>query len=336
MDSERRENPSLFLVVALATLALLLLFTALHAYLRLGGAPAVGSRWIKEMMLLKGRAADSLTGNRLLVVGGSSAMFGVLAQTLGEETGLPAANLALHNNISPDYLFDWTKRHVRRGDTLLLALEYNYYAYQGIPDMQTVDFVLSLDGGYFRKLPWPERLVYSGALAMDRLKGVMTSPLRRAARDPFEVNPIPRGQTAYQPYSFNRLGDQTWDQIPLHTRHLAHFFAPDFSRARLPSRGTEAIVELARWSRENGVRLIAAYPPFMRFALHDQPRQRRYFDAIDAFYKELGIPLVGSPDDFRYPPESFFDTDYHLHLPAARDHSRKLGRLLKARLDQGT
>ena len=96
---------------------------------------------------------------------------------------------------------------------------------------------------------------------------------------------------------------------PVNTR-----FDPD-------SRDARSIVEFVELARANGINVLAAWPNTLRFAEYDGDPGLR---AIAAFYRDLGVPMVGTPQDAMFAFEHLHDTRYHLNEAGIVERTAKL------------
>jgi len=71
--------------------------------------------WVEKMREKHGRVIG--------VVGGSTTTFGIDAEYIEREHGLPVANLGLHVGMGPEALIGFGLSSLRKGDTLVLSLE---------------------------------------------------------------------------------------------------------------------------------------------------------------------------------------------------------------------
>ncbi len=74
---------------------------------------------IDKMYLL-----DSLPSPRLILMSGSSMAFGVNSDLLSTELEIPVVNASLHFKLGSRFMMDQLKSTVRKGDIVLLTLEY--------------------------------------------------------------------------------------------------------------------------------------------------------------------------------------------------------------------
>ena len=92
-------------------------------------SPIAAEYWIRELIVVKQMLAGSIGFSpRIIFLGGSSTLFGIDAQVVATETGLPAMNMGLQAEMRLDRLLSVGEAMVRRGDVLVLPLEQGLYS----------------------------------------------------------------------------------------------------------------------------------------------------------------------------------------------------------------
>ncbi|MEM6454498.1 MAG: hypothetical protein AAF772_05330, partial [Acidobacteriota bacterium] len=159
----------------------------------------------------------------------------------------------------------------------------------------------------------------------ERLDRVLEA--RRAGDRPLTIPPDDALSTAsYKPSEpFNHWGDRVLDPAaPSRFRLLAMAaYAP-------PTRhwsGIRKINRLARYARQHDIQLALMYPSF------PAPIYAHWRDALDAYHQanqdRLTIPILNAPQDFLYPVEAFYDSEYHLMPQARVDYTAAVIRMLR-------
>ena len=92
------------------------------------GAPIPASYDLLNWIYLKENAAQNTAGRRVLLIGDSSALFGIDSPQLEKELGRPVVNMSLHGGLPLDWLTDFAERNVRAGDIVVMPLNWAYYA----------------------------------------------------------------------------------------------------------------------------------------------------------------------------------------------------------------
>ena len=283
------------------------------------GAPTPSSRWVFEAYQKKARIAAAKSSPRILIIGGSSALFGLDSATLSHAWGRPVVNMAVNAGLGLHYIL-WQARQVARaGDMILLPLEYALFVDDDRPNAQIVDYAIARDNAYWRDLsPWRKAWV-AAALSPDRWwEGL------RGLDDP----PITVG--VYGGHNIDALGDQTHtsptDRGPQEAAEVASSRVWNYgARAKASRGGWLELASFARWARTSNVCLVAIPPSLLMQARYvDDPIEHAFYDSLPARVSGLGIAYLGHPLDFMYPAKWFFNTDYHLQDWARREHTQRI------------
>ncbi len=287
------------------------------------GTPTPTSRWVFDAYQLKLQAAEQITAPKVLVVAGSNAMFGIDSKLLSEYWQRPTINLAVNAGLGLDYILAQAQKVARRGDVLILPLEYALYLDNGEANSQIIDYVIGRDRIYWNSLTVYQRTQFVIGMAPERwIQG-----LHKQA-DP----PITSG--TYGAHHLNEVGDQIFSgrEHQQATDHAAVTIAASPKKAwtygerALQEKGAwERLRQFAKWSQQNQVCLIAV-PTALLFqqSYRASTIERGFYESLPARVRQLGISYVGKPFDFIYPPDHFFDTDHHLQDWARKIHTNKL------------
>ena len=255
----------------------------------------------KEVVASRTAAGDHA---RLVIIGGSGALFGVDGELIEKKLGWPTINFASHGGLGAEYLLDRPKRILRRGDVALMCMEYGLWPQPGGAINQVAwPYFVTYDKAYFRQLG-PKRAMralYSVPLGeyWDSFHGWLTW-----ARDrEHQLKDIATYYTA----NMSPNGDirAFWPAKHAFTAVSGYIY---------PSRQFESsayLVEFSRWAKEHGVRVLWTWANVMRqdtrrgLAMEQPPPE-----SIELL-KSLGFEIIGTPAEASYPRECYFDTEYH-------------------------
>ena len=95
------------------------------------GAPLNAEWWIKNLYTYKDVRAKNITSRKIIIIGGSNALFGINSELIKKKTGLPVVNLATQAGLDIDFLYYKIKQHIKEGDVVVLPLEFEYYPRTG-------------------------------------------------------------------------------------------------------------------------------------------------------------------------------------------------------------
>ena len=297
----------MYVVIVMATL--LLLVSAIPcAMLRLAplgptNHTSGSARFLYFFDKQKRKVADQVWGPRIILVGGSGALFSVRAKTLQSQLGIPVINNALQAGLGIDYSLYRTRQVLRPGDTAVLFLEYANYSLSGREWTQS-DYFLPFDLAYFVSRPLKDEVAMLGKL----------TPIEYGARiydaafgRPVKGTEILVAMNAHGDLIANRVESQK----EFHKSALDKYVP--MKNPVLRKENADLIADFIRWCRNNGIAVIAGYPAFLDFPEYHQGPELAFFQSLDGYYNALGVPTLGKPSDFMFPKNMFFDTHYHLH-----------------------
>ena len=295
------------------------------------GAPTVMSYWSHDLNTRKQARAASIHEPKLLIVGGSGALFGINARRLQTELGVPTVNLGTHAVLQTAYILNLARKAARPGDTVLLALEYELYEHGNATmnqwtDPLFIDFMMARDPAYFRSLPAANQFNLAMRMSLDRLKRGIKDKLHPPSWPGFpEYSP-------YDPKSVDEYGDMTGN-----TRTNIPSYAPTIFKASgtLASgltktrAGLTEIREFVAWAKANQIRVLAVFPNLCTDPVYEAPKAQRTAANITTFFESQGVPMLGGYRDALLPRSEFYDTSYHLTQEAAAARTQRLVPLLK-------
>ena len=295
-----------------------LLWTALF-FCQLG-MPTTLTKWSAESYVQKTAAAGRFAGKRILIYGGSSARFGISAEQMSRELGVPTVNLATHAALGLDYFLYRAREDARAGDVVLLPLEYPYYQTIDKFNASFVDYIISRDTAYFWQLPFIDKLTVIFSTSFSRL----VIPFKEA------IAPRPEPEYAmgiYNSVQLNAYGDSLENNRVFKTnemRQVIDGFKPVEIYLAENSNSNELLKEFAKWCKEHGVSLIGAYPNTVYFEDYRLPGPREHLSKIRDFYLQIGAKFVGKPYDAMLDKSYFFDYGYHPDDLGAKIRTAKL------------
>lgn len=275
----------------------------------------------------KHAALVSAPGPRLIVVGGSSAAFGVSSPQLHDQLGVEPINMGAHFSSGLEFMLAHVERHVRPGDTILLCPETQLLCAPLLPEPRFVEELLSawppaadylpessLPQGYVRPT-WKEyfdrRALQEFAFRFHSFRRETSRSIRgRPARNPDNI---------YVRSSFNRYGDV----VAHHSRASKSFELEPvpYDQQRLDA----TIARLnccATICRSQGAEVCFAFAPLVDEAVAaSRPAVKAIEERLEA---KLDIPILLSPEDAALPRSEFYDTQLHLTANGARIRTQKL------------
>lgn len=313
-------------------------------YKSLMGSPVVAEWWLgssinkKEMLL-----SDIKEKQRIIVVSGSNSLFGFDTKLIEEHTGIKAFNFGMHAGLDMDFLRFETEKVIRKGDIVIMPLEYSYYYTEKGYSEWFIENVLSWGQDYF-----------SGLGLFDTINMVIHTPVsfiakqasapKRGVTDDVETIRKMQLDGVYRGYSYkslNNYGDITppdestalvkgYKESPKkNERTLSYTSGTKVSEYTLTK-----LKEIDSYTKRIGATLYVTWPVSMSTAYFNSSNSSSIKDiaSIKKALDDTGIKVICDPFSFNLSPELFYDTHYHLNSAGQKVRSSKLAECIKQEL----
>ncbi|WP_447553444.1 hypothetical protein [Vreelandella sp. EE22] len=297
-------------------------FLALSLWLALWagqlGRPHPNNAWIEGAVRYKQAQAKALPSPKIVVVAGSSAMFGIDSGALEAAFQRPTVNLGVNAGLSLPVILKSAEPVIQAGDLVLLPLEYPLYNRDEGVTSPLVHWANSHPDALLQ-LPLKRSL---GVVAQTSLTRILEG-----------YRGLPEGFVVSGDYGAHNL-DQRGDQ-----RHTARALREARHWHFLTSLPPETYGETARQGHFAGARLRGfrdrllakgACPVFMPPPMLYQPEythvpiEAAYYASLPEQARRAGLKWVGEPTQALYAADDFFDTNFHLVDEARTRHTHKI------------
>lgn len=320
-----------FLLVTLSVV--LVLVGAYFSLFRLQLGSALSSEWwVKSVYDYKMHVARTTESPKLIILGGSNAMFGLDSQVLQRKLNMPVVNLSIHAGLDPHFLLMQLRETLGEKDVVVMPLEYEFYSPSDEYSGWFVSNMLAWgEGIYLNKMSLFEYLRFLKAVSVsDIWKGLLSlgapsklidtevvlKEVERANRD---------GKVRYEGYTHKSLteqGDMLPDTRP-HKRVLeivqktgdAYLKSLDAISPRL----IETLTEIDDLLKAYQAELILTWPVSVRNSLFDlsRPADQKRIEDFASLLEREGIRIACEPALFNFHFALFHDNRYHLNRKGA-------------------
>lgn len=277
--------------------------------------------FISESYRLKQAYAAKISTPKLVIVAGSNGLFSHRCEAMEPILGMPCLNGAVTAELGLGYIFELSRRQLRRGDVALLPLEYAIYDQRenGITAGLVHPYRMSYERETLATLP-PQLIVRAafqfdlryliGAVAEMTLHGIGIS--RRFSRKTLTPNGDMRGHTEEKgrPYRRYIADSDFWLQRP-----------DEFPISAAARKEIEAFLN---WCSRNGIRVIGTLPT----TFDDRRVEDEIIGRLRAIYESAGHEFLVPPNRGQYPRRCFYDAQLHLNETCQLRHSRLLAHSL--------
>ena len=225
----------------------------------------------------------------------------------------------MHAALEIDYILDRVKKILKPGDVVILPLEYNHLLYDGSLNEVRTRFILLFDQNYYNSLSFFEKIHYFVKFSPLTIELTMWGTFWKLTGNKNSLR-------TYDIKTLNKNGDETnnigndiikrkYDDIlPIAIKK------GDFKETF----GLRKINNFNKWCLEHNIKFFVTYAPTIYFDVYNDNDYQEYFNKVQAYFREHHIKTIGSPNDFFYKPDFFYDTQYHLNSSGMTCHTQRL------------
>ncbi|STQ86913.1 hypothetical protein LS73_007680 [Helicobacter muridarum] len=298
--------------------------------------------WIKDVYQAKDIINDRVTTKqRLMVVGGSSSLFGFNGAMVELNTDFSFINYATHAGLPINYHIDKVIAKAKEGDIIILPLEFGYYSSNSPwSNYWYIQNMLNWDKDYRKYIDIKHTLLAymknNPTQVLLRAKYYLENPHFKREKSIQEITnqkmivplndsiqkdiiTIPCQSFAWAGYSYESLSpsgdfcsqkninifekDESYFDIQI---KVSPFFLSEYKR-------------LKDFADSKNIKIFLFYPPTMEnpsFSLKDI----KTFEKIENLKSQLAahnIYIYGDFTDFHFDKKYFYDTGYHLNSDGA-------------------
>jgi hypothetical protein len=272
----------------------------LGVYVSLGNRIESG-RWVAECIQIKTRAVHEKKP-RVIILAGSNGLFGFSARRLSDVWGIESVNGSVHGGLGIGYMFHYGRRYFSPNRIFVLPLEYHLYGTPSYDHQAFHDHVIGFDPQYFIDAsPSLQFRIISNMSLATRIRQV------RAV-----IAPEPEKEDArYQSRSLNAWGDETSHNIKTRTpEQLARVQASPPAQFRHDDLAWEELSSFVSDAKAVGSQVVIAYPNIY-YKVLGGTRNEAFLIELKRRAANIGIPVVGKPEESVFGDERAYDTSYH-------------------------
>lgn len=258
---------------------------------------------IQTYLNYKDNLVNEIKGNKILFSSGSNNFLGIRAYQVADEYNIPAVNLSVHASLGTSYIIERVKRIVKKGDVVILPLEYGNLTYNGDQSIVLNKYLLSYDRAYFNSnFNINKKLSMLSSISVLDLFSLLFFPLSDEEKSQIENNYLK---------NINDHGDMLnmTEHDSLKTKKNPFKLPKPIS---LETFALKEIIEFNEYCNNHGISLYLTYPNIVYDTAYRTDKYVDYFDFLNRYFSNHQVSVIGLPEDGMYPRELFFDSEYHL------------------------
>lgn len=278
-----------------------------------------GAIFSQSMIENKLKCLKEIKGNKILFIGGSSIAYGIDCKLVEEKLNLNSMNFGCMVGLGPEILFENVREFLKPGDTAVLCWEYETYRFHR----------RSQNLNYLGMMLGPQKDVFDKLPLLDRFYLKLHFPLNLVRYSIFSlVNSTHDLEDIYKcGWSFDELGNVTSNlgttttKLELENSPLT----PLISEHEIHQDLTIIVNKISDFADKNKIKVYASWPNTYRNSSYNNNTQvATNLEVYKYFWKNLGIEVLGEPEDAMFPGEYFYDSVYHLNRKGTEIRTLKL------------
>lgn len=266
---------------------------------------------------------DDIDKPKLLVVGGSSVIYGIDNKELSNNLGMPVYNMGSSAGLGLDYLLYDAKKEIKKDDIVLLQLEYPLYGEMPDYSEQKIAIVWdNYDSFYWENLNFKEKmqLIYgiSPKLILEKIKTILLGRknIDQGIEDVKWID------------EYGMIQSNTVENSD--KKKLLNLIEKKVVNDEILNENKqESIENFLAYCRRKNVEVYVIFPPYLydkkRFNKEDQKEVQKIKD----FWKSNNVKVIGDYTDTLYDIEDFCNSVYHLNTNGREKHTKMLIERLK-------
>lgn len=258
---------------------------------------------IQTYFEFKENYAKRIKGNKILFSSGSNNFLGIRAYQIENEFNVPAVNLSIHAGLGPEYIVERVKRIAKKGDVVILPLEYGNLTYNGNESVVLNKYILSYDKAYFNSnFNLEKKLSMLSSISILDLFSQTFFPITNVEKENIKIQFLKDLNVNGDMLNMTKHDSLKTKKIP-------------FKLTKPINLETEALKEIAEFNnycKENDILFYMSFPNIVYDKAYDTEDYNFYFNFLNQYFLKNKISVIGTPKNAMYPRELFFDSEYHL------------------------
>lgn len=262
---------------------------------------------------------ESVASPRVVIDGGSSSMFGIVPAMIEKELQIPVVDAADNGSIPLRMKVYRLLQYARRGDTIILPLEWVYYTRSEIPS-DFIDKTPDEYASYYSSMPFPARLHFAvTSMSLHNVSDALRLRLKPSLAD----DHLAAIEDLLKKFPYGDRKDDNRRRSSVTNIGCADYLGSD-----------GVIVGDMRWAarmlreleHQRGVRVLMTWPAVAGDHCYRSDKLEQ--DARELFV-EYGLTVLGSASDSSFSAAHMLDTYYHVDSVAAELRTKRLiGRII--------
>jgi len=273
--------------------------------------------------------ASGLKSPKIVLFAGSNGLFSHRCETMASILAMPCVNASLHAGLSLDFALMGLRDYLRKGDIVLLPLEYDQYtqsSFRMVRNVETNNYIVTYQPEWLLRFP-PGRIVRAlFSFDFEYFSWSVTEMVfsfagieRRYNMNTLTVNGDMKGQTFKKGLEYRDFIAGLPEPIP----DERFFTQQTFD-------GEREVAKFLLWADAERITVIGMLPTIF----DDKPVPTAIIDKIRKLFTDNNQRFLMIPGNSQYQRSCFYDTHYHLNEECQIQHSALIAHLLQPQVKE--
>lgn len=279
---------------------------------------------MNDRLKIHHRIADNIKQKKILVIGGSSVLFGVDNKYMSERLNMPVINMGSVGGLGLNYLLYDAKKSIKENDVVLLQLEYLLYdeswdiqrhQISTVWDNYNIDYLKSLN--FYDKI----KLIYGvdKYLIKNKIYTIIMGLkiIDQGIEDSKWID-------EYGMIQSNTVENSDRKKL------LKSIEKRVFNNGEvLGEYKKENIKDFLSYCRSKNVKVYVTFPPYLYNKKYFDEEDERKIQKIKDFWESKNVKVINDYTDTLYNVDDFCNSVYHLNTNGREKHTKMLIEKLK-------
>ncbi len=237
---------------------------------------------------------NEINNNRLILIGGSGLTFGINSQMLVDKLNINVINMGLHAGLGLEFMLNEVKPSIKKGDIIVLCLEFPLYLDDFEPDVDLISFTQHL---------YPPSKDYYHFNIKENFLVNYAKFKKHFEEQTLKIDPV------FNREKFDKYGD-----------NLGHLGLPGLKELRDKEsigklevdKSSTLINQFETACNQKGAKLLISY---VAYPQSQYQKNKKAIDDLNQLLHEKikSVTFINKPADYLFNDNLFYDTIYHLN-----------------------
>lgn len=259
---------------------------------------------------------DTTSQPRVIFIGGSNIPFGINSQAIGDSLHCHVVDFGLHGGIGARYLLDDCLSYIKKGDTVVLQLEYEHF-YNGGNGESYLLFMLANNWRNYGLLNFDQWKCIISETPTEAIANIRR--LRKSITKHTFDTPASDKKFEYAKSGFNIWGDEV-----SHLQFPGSYTQPEVPESKVvDTKFVDWLAETIHLYNRHGVKVLLLPPVCV-----ESQFKASYNEDIARELNRVHLIYITDPTSMVLPDSCAFNTGYHINRKGVEQNTRRIIALL--------